>query len=302
MKAREARLDEAIGRFIQYLTIERGFSIHTVAAYRRDLSRFAIFARSRGCNAPGAATRRLVTTHLGGLQAAGLSAASLRRHMASLRSFYRFGILEGLTKTDPTQNVESPRGWRRLPRTLTTGEVSRLLDLPVEPSPAGLRDDALIELLYATGMRISELASLSVSEINLDVGYLIATGKGRKQRIIPLGETSLRKLRRYLAESRPRLRKPASGGRLFLNRRGGGLTRQGCWKILRKQARRAGIPRTVSPHMLRHSFATHLLENGADLRSVQALLGHADLSTTQIYTQVSSGRLKQIHNRMHPRG
>ena len=204
--------------------------------------------------------------------------------------------------TDPTMNISQPRRWKRLPKTLPIETINRLLDYPKGASPSGLRDDAMIELLYATGLRISELTSLTHGALNLQVGYIQATGKGQKQRIIPLGETAHRKLKFYLTNARPKLSKERISDFVFLNRSGRGLTRQGCWKLLKKHARSAGIRRAISPHMLRHSFATHLLENGADLRSIQMMLGHSDLSTTQIYTQVSQVRLKQLHQRLHPRG
>lgn len=295
-------MEEAVDQFLQYISVERGLSPNTVSSYRRDLLRFAAFARSKGYQNPDSIPRGFLTTFLGELQSNGLSPPSLRRQLAALRSFYRFLISEDIVTSDPTLNVESPRGWQKLPKTLTMEEVNRLLDYPKGSSPAGLRDNALIELLYATGLRISELVYMTLPAINLEVGYVIATGKGQKQRIIPLGEIALKKLRTYLSEARPLLAKGRLTDVVFLNRSGRRLSRQGCWKLLRKYARRSGIRRLVSPHMLRHSFATHLLDRGADLRSIQIMLGHADLSTTQIYTQVSRARLKELHQRLHPRG
>ena len=210
-------------------------------------------------------------------------------------------MTEGYSRSDPTQNIEPPRGWQRLPKTLTSAEVTRLLDLPKGPSPSGIRNDALIELLYATGLRISELTALLIPAINLELGCVSAIGKGNKQRIVPLGEVALQKLKTYLKHARPHLLKRSSQ-QVFLNPSGNALSRQACWKLLRRYAKKAGIRQTISPHMLRHSFATHLLENGADLRAVQVMLGHADISTTQIYTEVSQSRLKQLHQRLHPRG
>jgi integrase/recombinase XerD len=295
-------VEDSVEQFLQYIAVERGLSSNTVSSYRRDLLRFAAFARSRGVLDPDSVSRKLLTAFIGHLQSDGLSAHSLRRQLSALRSFYRFLITEKNAATDPTLNVESPRGWQRLPKTLTLEEVNRLLELPKGSSPSGIRDDALVELLYATGLRISELVTLALPAVNLSAGFLLATGKGRKQRIIPMGRAALGKLNIYLSQSRPRLLKGRTTDRVFLNRSGCGLSRQACWKLLRKYARLAGIRRQISPHMLRHSFATHLLENGADLRSVQMMLGHADLSTTQIYTQVSRARLKQLHQRLHPRG
>ena len=299
---KQAPIQALTHQFIHYLIVEKGLSHHTTSAYQRDLNRFVKFATSHSHTDPDTISRLFITSFLSSLHARGLAPPSVRRQIAVLRSFYRFAITEGFCRSDPTLNLESPRGWQRLPKTISMEEVTRLLDFSKGVTPSGLRDDAIIELLYATGLRISELVSLSLTEINLDVGFVMATGKGMKQRLIPLGDTSLRKLKIYLAEGRSLLCKPRSGNRLFLNRSGKGLTRQGGWKLLKKYAKLAGIRRTLSPHMLRHSFATHLLENGADLRSVQMMLGHADLSTTQIYTQVSSGRLKKLHKRLHPRG
>jgi integrase/recombinase XerD len=295
-------MTESIEAFLQFMAVERGLSNHTIDAYRRDLLRFSAFARARRVTAPGAVTRRLISNYLGELQSAGLSPPSIRRQVSAIRSWFRFLISEGRCGSDPTENVEGPRGWQRLPKTLTSEEVTRLLDRPKGSTPSAVRDDAILELLYATGLRISELVNLPLSGINLEVGYLMATGKGRKQRIIPLGETAVGKLRNYLSASRPRLGRNRRSDAVFLNRSGRKLTRQACWKLLRKYALQAGIRRAISPHMLRHSFATHLLERGADLRSIQVLLGHSDLSTTQIYTQVTKTRLKDLHRRLHPRG
>jgi integrase/recombinase XerD len=293
---------ESIDSFLQFMSVERGLSDNTIESYRRDLLRFAAFAGSRRCQSPAAVTRRLISNYLGELQTAGLSPPSIRRQVSAIRSWFRFLISEGRFSSDPTENIEGPRGWQRLPKTLTSEEVTRLLDRAKGTSPSGIRDDALIEMLYATGLRVSELINLTLSAVNQEVGYLIASGKGRKQRIIPLGETALRKLGVYLASARPRLVKNRRPEEVFLNRSGRKLTRQACWKLLRKYAQQAGIRRSISPHMLRHSFATHLLERGADLRSIQVLLGHTDLSTTQIYTQVTKTRLKDLHQRLHPRG
>jgi integrase/recombinase XerD len=247
-------------------------------------------------------TRRDLLDFLAARKQNGLSSRSLARQIATLRNFYRFLNREKILQTDPTQNVESPRDWKRLPKTMAFEEVELLLNLPKGSTPSAVRDDALIELMYATGLRVSELTGLPLQALNTEVGYVLATGKGGKQRIIPMGDMALQKLKTYLETARAQLAKGRVSERVFINRSGDGLTRQGCWKLLRRYVRRAGIKRSVSPHMLRHSFATHLLERGADLRSVQAMLGHADLSTTQIYTEVTRHRLKQIHQQLHPRG
>ena len=286
--------------FLRYLSIEKGLASNSIAAYRTDLKRFAEFSDRRRLRLK-AIGRQDVLDFLAQRKKHGLSSRSIARQIATLRNLYRYLIQEKILHSDPTQNLESPRGWHRLPKLLAMEEVERLLNLAKGTAPAGLRDDAMIELLYATGLRISELTSLPLHAVNAEAGYLIATGKGQKQRIIPMGIVSLQKLKRYLTEGRSRLTHSRVSDRVFLNRSGRCFTRQGCWKLIKKYARLAGIKRAVSPHMLRHSFATHLLERGADLRSVQAMLGHSSLSTTQIYTQVTRQRLKKLHQRFHPR-
>jgi len=295
-------MHEHIQQFLQYLTVEKGLSSNTVAAYGADLKGFSEFLKTRMLNRLEDVTRRDLQDFLAARKQNGLSSRSLARQIATLRNFYRFLNRENILQTDPTHNVESPRDWKRLPKTMAFEEVERLLNLPKGGTPSAVRDDALIELMYATGLRVSELTGLPLQAVNTEVGYVLATGKGGKQRIVPMGDMALQKLKTYLETARAKLAKGRVSDRVFINRSGDGLTRQGCWKLLRRYVQRAGIKRSVSPHMLRHSFATHLLERGADLRSVQAMLGHADLSTTQIYTQVTRHRLKQIHQQLHPRG
>jgi integrase/recombinase XerD len=297
-----AGMQTLIQLFLQFLTVEKGLSPNTISAYAADLKQFSEFLKDRGRQAVEAVVRQDLLDFLAARKRNGLSSRSLARQIATLRNFYRFLNREEILAVDPTQNIESPRDWKRLPKTLAFEEVERLLNLPKGATPSAVRDDALIELMYATGMRVSELTALPLQAVNTAAGYVLATGKGRKQRIIPMGDTALQKIKTYLETARAKLTKGQGSDRIFLNRSGHGLTRQGCWKLLRKYVRRAGMKRSVSPHMLRHSFATHLLERGADLRSVQAMLGHADLSTTQIYTQVTRHRLKQIHAKLHPRG
>lgn len=291
-----------IQMFLQYLTVEKGLSLNTIAAYGADLKWFSEFLRERGRTRLEDVTRQDLSDFLAERKRKGLASRSLARQIVTLRTLYRFLNRENILKVDPVQNMQSPRDWKRLPKTLAFEEVERLLNLPKGDTPMAVRDDALIELMYATGLRVSELTGLPLQAVNIEVGYVLATGKGQKQRIIPVGDAALQKIKTYLENARARLAKEQVSDRLFLNRSGRGLTRQGCWKLMKKYVRRAGIKRSVSPHMLRHSFATHLLERGADLRSVQAMLGHADLSTTQIYTQVTRQRLKQIHQQFHPRG
>ena len=232
----------------------------------------------------------------------GLSPRSVARHVASVRGFYRFLVLDGRLAASPADDLHAPRAWPALPRFLSLDEVDRLLEQPDTGAPAGLRDRALLELLYATGMRVSELVGLRVGDVDLDRGLLTCLGKGAKERMVPVGAAAAGWTRDYLASGRPSLLKRRESGHLFLNARdGGALTRVGFWKIIKKYGRRAGLSRELSPHTLRHSFATHLLERGADLRVIQTLLGHADLSTTQIYTHILDARLRAIHDEFHPR-
>ncbi len=299
---------EAIGmqapieQFLQYLIVEKGLSPNTLAAYAADLKRYSEFLKNRGRRSFEEVVRQDILDFLAARKRNGLSSRSLARQIATLRNVYRFLNREKILTTDPTQNIESPRDWKRLPKTLAIAEVERLLNLPKGTTPSAVRDDAMIELMYATGLRVSELTALPLQAVNTVAGYVLATGKGSKQRIVPMGDMAIQKIKTYLETARAKLTKGQASDRIFVNRSGHGLTRQGCWKLLKKYVRRAGMRRSISPHMLRHSFATHLLERGADLRSVQAMLGHADLSTTQIYTQVTRHRLKQIHQRLHPRG
>jgi integrase/recombinase XerD len=237
------------------------------------------------------------------LMGSGRSPRSVARAIACYRGFYRFLVIDGRLNASPADDLRPPRAWKVLPRYLAVEEVDRLIAQPVIDTPRGLRDRALIELLYATGMRVSELISLRPSDINLEASYLTCTGKGDKQRIVPIGDEAADWVRAYLKQARPVLLGKRSSPRLFVNARGGGagLTRVGFWKILKAYARQAGLSRTISPHVLRHSFATHLLERGADLRAIQMMLGHADLSTTQIYTHVLEQRMRTVYDRFHPR-
>ena len=282
-----------------YLSVERGVSSHTREAYRRDNLRYLDFLRRR-VDSFDQATPELVQDYLRFLQQEGLSARTIARHLSSLKALHRFLKLEGKLEEDPTLNLESPRTWKHLPQTLNPQQVQTLLSLPDTSKPLGVRDAAILEVLYATGMRVSELTDLELNQLHLEMGYLICRGKGAKERLVPLGSNALDRLKLYLQSARPGL----VGGRpekhLFLNRFGRRLSRQGVWKIIKAYARAAGI-RQVSPHTLRHSFASHLLERGADLRVVQALLGHVDITTTQIYTHVDRQHLQKIYRQFHPR-
>lgn len=286
-------------RYLEALAVERGLSPHTVAAYRRDLTRLGRDLDDH----PGpdllAADPTVLSAHLRRLRRRGLSPRSVTRALAAIRGFYGHLVEEGERADQPAENLVSPKLWRKLPRFLSEKEVEALLAAPDPSTPLGLRDRAMVELLYATGLRVSELVGLSLPQLRLDAGFLVARGKGDKERIVPVGEAAEEWVGRYLREARPGL---LSGrhDRIFVNRLGSPLTRQGFWKILRGHGRLAGIEE-LSPHVLRHSFATHLLEHGADLRAVQMMLGHADITTTQIYTHVHQERLRRLYDRFHPR-
>lgn len=294
-------VDGLIDRYLHNLHIEGGLARNTVEAYRRDLGKWRLFLQGKGIHEPVAVTRHTLAEFLGHLKRMELSPASTARLVAALRGFYRFLCQERLVRENPALDLAAPRAWTRLPQTLTQDEVTRLLDLPATKRPEDLRNVAMVELLYATGLRVSELVSLELARVNLEVGYVLATGKGAKQRVVPIGDVAKRKVRAYLEQARPLLLKRRESSNLFVSRRGTKLTRQNFWKLLNARARSAGISRTISPHMLRHSFATHLLDRGADLRSVQAMLGHSRISTTQIYTHVERERLKRLHREKFPR-
>ena len=297
-----------IDRYLTGLIAERGLSANTVEGYRRDLAKLGAFLKIEGREDPASLARADIPRLLGFLRGQGLAAPSVARSVAACRGFYRFLLGEGVLHHDPFLNVTVPKSSLRLPKALSFAEVQCILDAPSRQEstrgrqPEALRDDAMLEVLYATGLRVSELITLDLEAVNAAVGFLRATGKGSKQRVVPLGAVALRKLRRYLEGGRPPLLKTRTSNRVFVTRAGTGMTRQGFWKILRRYALAARIRRPISPHMLRHSFATHLLERGADLRVVQTLLGHVNISTTQIYTHVEKERLKQLHKRHHPRG
>ena len=294
-------MEQHLDLFLNYLVVERGLSRNTLEAYGRDLSRYLDFLEKQRIDQFGAVTPAIVLRYLAHLKETGLSPRSRARTLVSLRMFHKFLLAEKYADANPTSRVEAPKSLHALPYTLSPGEVERLLASPSGDHPLEMRDRAMFELLYATGLRVSELVGLKLGSLQLDVGYLTAFGKRSKERIVPIGETAIDELRRYMAFSRPALEKEGSSF-LFLNRSGRGLTRQGFWKIIKRRTLEAGIRKNITPHTLRHSFATHLLENGADLRSVQTMLGHADISTTQIYTHVTRERLRRIHEQYHPRG
>ncbi len=294
-------MDEAVQAFIDHLTVERGLSPNTVAAYARDLAQFAEYARKRGASSPGDLSGRIVEGFLGGLREAAMSPNSIGRKLSAIKTFCRFACREGFADIDFTADIGSTKGTLRLPSVLTIEEVEKFLRQPDMSSEAGLRDKAMIETLYATGVRVSELLSLRLSDLNLSVGFLRCFGKGSKERIVPLGKVAIVYIQRYIAESRPRYARSGSSEYLFLTQRGTRMSRVGFWKLVKKYAAKAGITRSITPHTLRHSFATHLLQGGADLRSIQEMLGHADIATTQVYTHVSREKLKEVYRESHPR-
>jgi integrase/recombinase XerD len=293
----------AISAFLNHVKVEKGLSSNTVSAYKRDLVKFDDFARKQKLSLE-AISRDDLVDFLAGLYRQKLESRTVARQLVTLRNLFRFAQTQDLISVDPSVNLESPKIRRTLPGYLRLEEVERLLEQPDERTPLGLRDRAMLEVLYSTGLRVSELIGLRVSDLDAKVGCVRCIGKGDKERIVPVGRKALGMVEKYLRQARAHLcckGKSASSPVLFVNRRGGALSRVGVWKILSAYGRRAGLRRPIKPHMLRHSFATHLLEGGADLRSVQLMLGHADISTTQIYTHVVEERLKQIYKAHHPR-
>ena len=300
MTARPA--SAAVEGFLTHLTVERRLAVNSVESYGRDLHALSVHAASEGV-AIESLERTALEAFVRELMSQGRSPRSVARAVACYRGFYKFLVLDGRLKVSPAEDLRPPRAWKVLPRYLSVEEVDRLIAQPDVATPRGLRDRALIELLYATGMRVSELVAIRPSDIHLEASYLQCTGKGDKQRIVPMGDQAATWVERYVREARGPLLGKRRSPRLFVNARGGGpgLTRVGFWKILKGYARSAGLSSTLSPHTLRHSFATHLLDRGADLRAIQMMLGHADLSTTQIYTHVLEQRLRTVYDRFHPR-
>jgi integrase/recombinase XerD len=287
--------------FNDFLMLEQGASPRTDEAYGRDLARFAAYALARGASGPPDVTARLLREYVYHLKDVGLAAASIRRNISALRTYFKFLLGEGHVTHDPSERLESPKRWRTLPDVLSVAEVEKLLASPALDDPLVFRDRALLELAYGAGLRVSEWISIGVRDVMFDEGLVRVFGKGSKERLVPIGRRAIGALASYVRELRPRLEHGEGRGALFLNARGQPLTRMGAWKILRKYVERAGIDKHVSPHTLRHSFATHLLEGGADLRAVQEMLGHADISTTQIYTHVDREYLRSVHRQYHPR-
>ncbi|MFD2611945.1 site-specific tyrosine recombinase XerD [Paenibacillus gansuensis] len=288
--------------FIHYLSVERGLSRNTLESYERDITKYIEFLAKEGITAWEQVTKAQIISYMLKLRQLGRASATISRTLIAVRSFHQFLVRERITAGDPTLNMETPRQEKRLPKVLSIAEVETLLEAPETSTPAGLRDKAMLEVLYATGIRVSELISLDVDSVNLPMGFVRCIGKGSKERIIPLGRIAGECLDVYIQTMRPQLLKSnRDEPSLFLNHHGARLTRQGFWKIIKKHAKEVSIMKEITPHTLRHSFATHLLENGADLRAVQEMLGHADISTTQIYTHVTKSKMKEVYDRTHPR-
>jgi integrase/recombinase XerD len=301
-------IDDTVARafllepFVDFLTLEQGASPETLVGYSRDVARLADFARAKGLDSPTSVSSRTLRDFVYHLKDLGLSPSSIRRNISAVRTYFRFLMSEGHVVRDPSERLETPRKWRTLPEVLTVAEVERLLAAPTIEEPLYFRDKAMLELAYGAGLRVSEWITLGVKDALLNEGLVRVFGKGSKERLVPIGRTAISSVAIYTRELRPKLEKGQGKGILFLNARGEPLTRMGAWKILRRYVERAGITKHVTPHTLRHSFATHLLEGGADLRAVQEMLGHADISTTQIYTHVDREYLREVHRQYHPRG
>jgi integrase/recombinase XerD len=289
------RIEES---FLDYLRVEKGLSQNTLIAYRNDLEKLSRFADECGKNLLSV-ERDDLKSFIQHLHKSGIEARSIARALVTVRSLYKFLVLDGHLNRDPSANLETPKSWQSLPKFLLSEEVDRLLDSPVLSTDLGLRDKAMLEVLYATGLRVSELVTLKISDLNLDLGFLLTLGKGSKERTVPLGQSAINYVRKYLT-ARTRILGGKASSYLFVNAKGLPLSRQVFWKLIVAYGEKAGIGH-ITPHLLRHSFATHLLENGADLRSVQMMLGHSDISTTQIYTHITNERLREVYKKYHPR-
>ena len=288
--------------FFHYLIVEKGLSRKTIEAYSHDLNRFVDFLEKKGIEEVSKAEKLDVRAFLLALKRQGLSSRTTARHLVALRTFFRFLIQEGTLEVSPAEDLESPTLTMKLPEILSVKEVEQLLEQPDTQALLGIRDRAMLELLYGTGMRVSELVQIPINQLNVEGGYVLLYGKGSKERIVPLGREAMKWVTVYLQTARGRLAKGRESPLLFVSRAGRGMSRQRFWKSIKAYGRKAGIKKRITPHLLRHSFASHLLERGADLRSVQMMLGHSDISTTQIYTHVGGERLKKVHQRHHPRG
>jgi len=295
-------MEELLDQFLHYLIVEKGLSKNTIEAYSHGMTRFLNHLRGKGVQEIRDVGKFDVRGFLLALKKGNLSAKTIVRNLVAIRTFFRFLTQEGILETNPVEDLESPKVAKTLPEILTLKEIEQLLEQPNLQTPLGMRDRAMLEMLYATGMRVSELTHLPSHQVNLEGGYVLLYGKGSKERVVPLGSEAMKWVTLYLKTARGILAKGKESPSLFINRSGKGMSRQGFWKNLKDYGQKAGLRKRITPHLLRHSFASHLLEGGADLRSVQMMLGHADISSTQIYTHVTGERLKKIHQRYHPRG
>lgn len=294
-------MNELLSSFLEYLSVERGLAKNTIVAYKRDLKSYITYLRTKDITDINSSNRAIIVAYLLEMQKKGKASSSISRACAAIKAFYHFLFREHIIREDPTVDLDTPKLEQRLPKVLNTQEVKKLLSQPDTTNPLGIRDKSMLELLYATGMRVSELISLSIEDVNLETGFLRCMGKGSKERIIPVSSIALKCLQEYILTAREKLLMGKKTKVLFLNRQGNPITRQGFWKIIKRYSKQAGINKKITPHTLRHSFATHLLENGADLRAVQEMLGHADISTTQRYTHLTRSRIKQVYDKTHPR-
>jgi integrase/recombinase XerD len=295
-------LDNLVDQYLTYLLVEKGLSRQTMEAYSRDIGSYITFLEDNQRATVSGEDTALLLKHLIAMRDAGLSARSRARHLVSIRGFYRYLVQEKIIDSDPARLIDLPKSGLKLPDVLTVADIDQLLHAPDTDKPVGLRDAAMLELLYAAGLRVSELVHLKLYDVNLEAGYVRVFGKGSRERVVPIGRYALNRIERYLEKARPLLLKNVSSEFLFVARAGKPMTRQGFWKLLKRHAARALLTKKITPHSLRHSFASHLLEGGADLRAVQVMLGHVDISTTQIYTHVAREQLKQMHKKYHPRG
>jgi integrase/recombinase XerD len=295
-------MNQTLDQFLHYLIVEKGLSKNTIEAYSHGLNRFMEHLKEKNLREWTEVSKFDVKAFLLSLKRRGLSMKTVVRNLAAIRTFFKFLVQEGILEANPIEEVESPKVSKTLPKILSLKEVELLLEQPNPETPLGIRDRAMLEVLYATGMRVSELMRLPMNQINLEGGFVVLFGKGSKERMVPLGSEAMKWVTLYLETVRQKLAKERESPFLFINRSGKGMSRQRFWKNLKTFGQRAGIRKRITPHLLRHSFASHLLERGADLRSVQMMLGHVDISTTQIYTHVTGERLKKVHQRYHPRG
>lgn len=294
-------MEGLLDSFLSYLAVEKGLSENTLESYGRDVRKFLSFIEKDGISSPEKIKYNHILDFLTHFKEQGFTATTIVRSVVSVKQFFKYLLLEKILEEDPTAHIRTPKMKKAIPGVITLDEVERILSAPDESTPEGLRDAAMLEVLYATGIRVSELIGLKLNDVNFEHGFVIVYGKGSKERIVPMGDKAKNKLLDYLRDSRPTLLKSREAKTLFVTRRGKGMTRQGFWKIIKNYALKGGVNKKISPHTLRHSFATHLLERGADLRTIQVMLGHSDISTTQIYTHVESERLKEIHKKYHPR-